>query len=400
MSRSLFLISRVARLGIPLLLLAVIIPAAEARRVWPLSEEGYRTASPALAAAGRADEAIAAWSEDEGSRVVARVLTTSGRPLSPERELAAAVDGESVGGAAAAGTRAGYLVAWGRGLGAIDVAALDRGGERVGPVRTIAEDNRFYLRVVYQPRTREYLVLWLEREGESLDATEALFARRLDRRGEPLAPAVMVSPRYSNIRSYAVEARRDRRGYLVAWHRDPPPGMGGIETQVLRSDGLPTGPVRAIGPGYGQASVELTWNGRQRTFVLATYDYRVKLYRVNPDGSRRGRAHIVRPGPTVEEVPKAVVLAYERRSDTLLVIWVEGDEYGRPPFDTTDLQARRLDAARLKTLDSWQVPCCQPSTYPDVCCPAVVAFRGGGNLVAWAGERGDGTGSRIFAQGL
>lgn len=384
---------------IPLAVLAFISPMAEARRMWPLSEKGQTPGFPSLGQAGRAQEAIAAWDEESGRRVVARVVGADGRPLSPERELAAAVDGESVGGAAATGTRAGYLVAWARGLGAIDVAALDRGGERVGPVRTIAEDNRFYLRVVYQPRTREYLVLWLEREGESLDATEALFARRLDRGGEPRGPAVLVSPRYSNIRSYTVEERRDGDGYLVAWHRDPPPGAGGIETQVLGSDGLPTGPVRAIGPGYGQASVELTWSGRERRFVLATYDYRVKLYRVNPDGSRRGRAHIVRPGPTVEEVPKAVVLAYERRSDTLLVVWVEGDDYGRPPFDTTRLQARRLDAARLKTLGSPRVPW-RSSAFSDLRSAAVAALRGSGYLVAWAGEGSDGMGPRIFAQGV
>lgn len=398
MGRSLFLISLVARLGFSLVLLVLISPAAEARRVWPLSEEGFRTARPTLGPAGRAHEAIAAWDEGDGERVVSRVLGAGGRPLSAQRELAAAVDGESVGGPAAAGRRAGYLVAWGRGLGRIEAVVLDRGGEPAGPVRTIAENNRGYLRVVYQPRTHEYLVLWLEIEGSGLDSTEALFARRLDRRGEPLGPAVMVSPHYSNIRSYAVAARRDDTRYLVAWHRDDPAGADvGIEARALTDSGQPAGPVRAVAPGYGQASVALAWSGRDRRFLLATHDSRVKLYRLKPGGTRQGRTHTVKPGPTVEQSPFVVGLAYERSSGTLLVVWEESDDLRRDPVA---FQARRVEAAGLETRGTPRVPWRSSSTFYDLCCSTVAAFRGRGYLVAWAGERGDGTGSRIFAQGL
>jgi len=393
MSRSPFLI--------PLAVLAFMSPMAEARRVWPLSEEGSRTGCPALGVGGRTHEAIAAWSEDEGSRVVARVLATSGRPLSPERELAAAVDGEGVGAAAAAGRRAGYLVAWARGLGAVDVAALDRGGERVGPVRTIAEDSRSYLRVVYQPRAREYLVVWMNDIGSGDHPSEAVFARRLDRSGEPLGPAVMVSPRHTDIASYAVAPRRDGRGYLVAWNRFGPDYVA-VEARALTGRAVPAGPVQQTARVNARASVALAWNGREGTFMLATHNsrYDVKLYRVNPDGSRRGRVHTVKPGPTVEQEPGYIGLAYERRSDTLLVVWREADPDGWPPFTSSDLQARRLAAADLETRGSPPIPSRTPSTYPDEGCPAVVAFRGGGYLVAWAGERGVGSGSRIFAQAL
>jgi hypothetical protein len=380
--------------------LALVSPAAEARRVWPLSEEGFKTARPTLGPAGRASESIAVWDEGDGQRVVSRVVDAEGRPVSAERELAAAVNGELVGGPVAAGTRAGYLVAWGRGLGAIDVAVLDRGGNPVGPVTTLPADARS-LRMVYQPRSREYLVLWLDIDASGTDSTEAVFARRLNRRGELLGPAVMVSPRYPNIRSYAVEARRNRRGYLVAWNRDGSTDVA-VEARALTGRGGPAGPVRAIAPGNARATVALAWSGRARTFVLATHDHRddIQLYRVDPGGARRGRAHRVRPGPTVEQSPFVVVIAYERSSDTMLVVWQEGDEYGREPFHTADLQARRLEASSLETRGTPPVPWKRQSTFYDECCPALVAFRSGGYLVAWAGERGDGTGARIFAQGL
>ena len=260
--------------------------------MWPLSEEGYKTASPALGRAGRAHEAIAAWDDGQGGRVVSRVVGADGRPLSPARELAAAGDGEQVLESAAAGTRRGYLVAWRRSPRAIEAAVLDRSGRQVGPVRTIAEDDRPPQgpRVVYQPRTREYLVVWVDVDGSVLDPSEALFARRLDRRGEPLGPAVMVSPRYPNVMSYAVAARRDRRGYLVAWNRSDPEDVA-VEARALSGRGVPVGPVRAIAPGYNQASVALAWSGRERRFVLATHDYRVKLYRVDPGGASRTCAY-------------------------------------------------------------------------------------------------------------
>ena len=383
------------RLIVLLTVLALFTPAADAQRVWPLSEEGYKTDSAALGSAGRAHESIAAWDEGQGERVVSRVVGPDGRPLSVERELAAAGEDERVGGPAAAGRRAGYLVAWGRSPGVIEAAAIERNGEPVGAVRTIAEDA-LSLRVVYQPRKREYLVVWLERDGESLDATEALFARRLDRSGEPLGPAVTVSPRHANVMSYAVAARPNRRGYLVAWNRSGPEGVA-VEARALSGRAEPASPVRVIAPGYNQASVALAWSGRERTFVLATHDYRVKLYRVDPDGTRRGRSHTVKPGPTVEQSPFVVVLAYERRSDTLLVVWQESDDLRRDPGV---LQARRVEAATFETRTTPRVPWRSSSTFYDLCCSAVVAFRGRGYLVAWAGERGDGTGSKIFAQGI
>ena len=147
-----------------------------------------------------------------------------------------------------------------------------RGGEQVGAVRTIVSDDQQLRppRVVYQPRAREYLVVWVDVDGESLDRTDTLFARRLDRSGEPLGPAVMVTPRHTDIASYAVAARPNRRGYLVAWNRTDPEGVG-VETRALNGRAQPTGPVRAIASVLAKASVRLVWSGRERRFVFCRH---------------------------------------------------------------------------------------------------------------------------------
>lgn len=247
------------------------------------------------------------------------------------------------------------MVAWGSSNGAdtgVFVRLLNGFGAPVGAPIRVGEAKGYDPRVVYNARSREYLVLWSDTRSSVTHCPlppHSLYAQRIGMDGRLLGKNFPIVPTYTGHWSYSVVHNAIDDQYMVVWATSSAPL---IAMQRLDATGARLGEVITVEteswPGRPLRPL-VAHHGERNEFLVAWSDFRhgdedVYAQRFDRAGTAIGQAFPIAVSPD-EEWPERLI--HDPSSGAYLAVWRRGFQIptgGGESFGSSSLEARFVSA--------------------------------------------------------